>query len=239
VLRERGPVRWEWIVDETRNLDEWAYAKSIRAFVLERLHLARIDLWEGKAPLLILCESRSLAGVLSDTAARYLCPIAATSGQTRGFLHTQVAPLIEATGASGDAAQRVLYFGDHDLSGGHIENNTYKVLREYGPLDWRRLAITQEQVDEHDLTVIKKLDHRYKPPRAFPAVETEALSQRRIQQILTDALDALVSVPLADALQDEKRQCVAVRKRLEAKPGDAAKAPLKLRTGSGRLRYGC
>src|SRR3712207_4508698 len=33
----------------------------------------------GEAPPLILCESRSLAGVLSPIAAEYLCPIATTN----------------------------------------------------------------------------------------------------------------------------------------------------------------
>ena len=123
-------------------------------------------------------------------------------------------PLIEAAGWAGERAEtQVLYFGDLDLSGGHIEQNTHDVLYEYSPLDWRRLAITQAQVDEHNLTVIEKRDHRFKPPRTFPAVETEALSQRRIQQILTDALDDMVSVPLADALETEERQRVQVQVR--------------------------
>jgi hypothetical protein len=40
----------------------------------------------------------------------------------------------------------VLYFGDLDLSGGHIEENTREVLEKYAPLDWTRLAITDVQV---------------------------------------------------------------------------------------------
>ena len=98
-------------------------------YVENTLPSARIDLWGGEPAPLILCESRSLAGVLRGAAATYLCPIAATNGQAGGFLHTEVAPLITESGA-----RRVLYLGDLDLSGGHIDENTRKVLSEYGDL---------------------------------------------------------------------------------------------------------
>jgi len=96
VLREldSGAIPWGWIVDETRTLEEWRYAVSVQSYVEEVLPVARIDLWGGESPPLILCESRSLAGVLRDIAQDYLCPIAATNGQAGGFLHTEVAPLV-------------------------------------------------------------------------------------------------------------------------------------------------
>ncbi len=62
VLREAGLVPWSWIVDETRTLDNWRYARSVYQYVEDTLPLARIDLWDGEPPPLILCESRSLAG---------------------------------------------------------------------------------------------------------------------------------------------------------------------------------
>src|SRR5829696_4174208 len=128
-LREARLVPWSWIVDEIRILYDWAYAGSVYQYVENTLPSARIDLWGGEPAPLILCESRSLAGVLRGAAATYLCPIAATNGQAGGFLHTEVAPLIAESGA-----RRVLYLGDLDLSGGHIDENTRKVLSEYGDL---------------------------------------------------------------------------------------------------------
>ena len=76
------------------------------------------------APL-IICESRSLAGVLRATAELYACHIASTNGQTKGFLITDVVPMMEV-------GQRILYFGNLDLSGGHIEMHSRSVLIEYG-----------------------------------------------------------------------------------------------------------
>jgi len=208
-LREAGIIPWSWIVDETRTLHNWRYAPSVYGYVEGILPAARIDVWDGEPPPLILCESRSLAGVLRQIAAAYLCPIAATNGQVAGFLHTEVAPLLEAEGV-----RRVLYLGDLDLSGGHIEENTRCTLEVYGELGWQRLAITNVQVRERGLTEVKKKDKRFNPPRTFPAVETEALRQQEIQRILTERLDAELPEPLAVVLEREEQQRVLVRERL-------------------------
>jgi hypothetical protein len=206
----RPGVPMDWIVDETRHLDNWRYASSVYQYVDDILPGARIDLWQGEPPPLIICESRSLAGVLRDIAATYLCPIAATNGQVGGFLHTTIGPLIE----EGGTTRRVLYFGDLDLSGGHIEENTRNELSEYGELDWKRLAITDVQVRSENLTVAMKKDKRFRPPREHPAVETEALKQQEIQRILTERLDAELPEHLSVVLEREERQRVEVRERL-------------------------
>jgi hypothetical protein len=209
--RKARIVPMDWIVDETRDLDSWQYAPSVGKYVEDTLPFARIDLWEDAAPPLIICESRSLAGVLRRIARDYLCPIAATNGQVGGFLHTTVGPLVE----EGGGTRRVLYFGDLDLSGGHIEENTRNELSEYGELDWQRLAITHVQVREHDLVPVMKTDRRFRPPKKFPAVETEALRQREIQRILTERLDAELPESLPVVLEREEQQRVAVRERLD------------------------
>ena len=213
LLREAGLIPWSWIVDETRTLDNWRYAKTVYKYVAETLPLARIDVWGGERPPLILCESRSLAGVLRTVAQDYLCPIAATNGQVGGFLHTEVAPLVKGR-------RRTFYLGDLDLSGRHIEQNTYKVLSAYGELDWQRVAITPAQVEGRGFPIKNKKDHRFKPPREFPAVETEALGQTRIMALLTEKLEAAVPEPLAVVLEREQRQRVLVRERLSANEAD-------------------
>jgi hypothetical protein len=209
--RKARIVPMDWIVDETRDLDSWQYAPSVGKYVEDTLPFARIDLWEDAAPPLIICESRSLAGVLRRIARDYLCPIAATNGEVGGFLHTTVGPLVE----EGGGTRRVLYFGDLDLSGGHIEENTRNELSEYGELDWQRLAITHVQVREHDLVPVMKADRRFRPPKKFPAVESEALRQREIQRILTERLDAELPESLPVVLEREEQQRVAVRERLD------------------------
>jgi hypothetical protein len=216
-LREVGLVPWTWLVDETRNLDAWDYASDVYQYVENNLRYARIDLWDGAPPPLILCESRSLAGVLRDITATYLCPIAATNGQVGGFLHTDVGPLIESM--NGDT-QRVFYLGDLDFSGDQIEANTRKVLSKYGDLEWEKVAITERQARERNLTAISKPDRRFKPPRYYDAIETEALKQTEIQRILTQRLDMELPEPLETVLDREKEQRVLVRDKLSTDAED-------------------
>lgn len=168
---------------------------------------ARLDLWDGEPPPLVLCESRSLSGVLTDVASKYLAPIAATNGQTGGFLHTEVAPLVEGS-------REVIYLGDLDLAGGHIEENTRRVLEGYGELDWMRLAITGEQVRERGLPVVSKPDRRYKPLRYFDAVETEALGQRELRRLLEERLQAMLPEPLEIVRERESEQKRRARRLL-------------------------
>ena len=119
-LRESGEVPWEWIVDETRSLDDFRGASTLREWMLAVLPQARLDPWAGDVPL-ILTESRSLAGVLRVVCREYAAQIAPTNGQCGGFLHTDIIPILQP-------GQRILYLGDLDLSGGQIEANTRRVL---------------------------------------------------------------------------------------------------------------
>jgi hypothetical protein len=207
-LRENRLVPWSSIVDETRSLTAWRYNASVYEYVSETVDRARIDPWDGEPPPLILCESRSLSGVLTSVAGTYLAPVASTNGQTGGFLHTALGPAVEG-------GRRVLYLGDLDYAGGHIEENTRRVLEEYGELEWERIAITDVQVRERGLPVVSKPDRRFKPPRSFDAVETEALGQREIQRLLTERLDEMLPEPLANVREREERQRVQVRELLE------------------------
>ena len=160
-LRDRGEIPWDWIVDETRSLEDYTGYLSIADGVDAYLNAIRIDPWSdpstGSGAPLILTESRSLAGALRNLAREYAVQIAATNGQVGGFLHTDVTP------ALGDKA-RVLYLGDFDLAGDDIEVNTRRVLERNRnrDLDWERLALTREQVALYSLRpVITKSDRRF------------------------------------------------------------------------------
>jgi hypothetical protein len=210
-LREQGLVPWSWIVDETRSLTAWKYRGSVADYVRDAIAYARIDCWGGDPPPLLLCESRSLAGVLERLAGRYLCPIAATNGQAGGFLHTAIGPMLRRS-----PGRRVLYVGDFDWQGLQIEGHSRRVLEQYDDtVQWERLALTAEQVTEHDLErlVIQKADRRYRPPKVYPAVETEALSQRLIVDIVAARLDELLPEPLelvTSRLLREKRRALGM-----------------------------
>jgi hypothetical protein len=164
-----------------------------------------LDPGRGKGPM-TLTESRSLAGVLRGNVIGYRAQIASTNGQCGGFLRTDIAPRLQP-------GQHVLYLGDYDLSGNLIEANTRRVLEQAigGELQWERLALTKRQIEEYRLPEITKRDRRYKDGRPHQAVETEAISQRVLVEILRARLDELLPEPLARVLERVARQ----RRRLE------------------------
>jgi hypothetical protein len=129
-----------------------------------------------------------------------------------GFLHTNVAPILEG----GD--RPVLYVGDFDWQGGQIEANTRRVLESIvGPLDWTRVALTAEQVAARpDIPVIQKEDRRYRPPRVHDAVEVEALGQGPVVALVRAALNELLPEPLDRVREREGAQREQVRHTLDA-----------------------
>jgi hypothetical protein len=173
-IREDGRIPWDWIVDETRSLDDYTGYPIIKEGVLSQLPYIALDPWRSRAPM-ILTESRSL-----------------------------IAPMLRP----GD---RVIYLGDLDLAGGHIEELEQEIG---GPLDWERLALTEEQVQQYDLPVIIKHDRRYKDGRPHEAVETEAISQAVLVDILRGRLDSLLPEPLSRVQERERRQRLRIEKIL-------------------------
>lgn len=198
-LRELGLIPWDWIEDETRSLTEWRYADTIIDYLINTIPLARIDVWAGEEPPLIICESRATMGVLRSLAYEYLTPITATNGQCGGFIVTDIVPLLRGN-------RRVLYIGDYELRGpaDQIEQNTKRYIeqhtgRKLDPSEWTKIALTDEQVKANPRLkrlAITKLDNRHKPAKEYQAIECEALGQGVLVRIIRKHLDSLLPEPL-------------------------------------------
>jgi hypothetical protein len=86
-LGQQGLVKWDWIVDESRQLSVYASAATVHAYLMDiSLPAATIDPWLPGVATLILTETRGLAGVLARALGEYVCPVAPTGGQNAGFL---------------------------------------------------------------------------------------------------------------------------------------------------------
>jgi hypothetical protein len=217
-LRELGLVPWWWIKDESRDVREPRYADSVLQYVIDTVPLARIDCWRGQLPPLTICEARATRGVLERITDECLCPITATGGQSGGFIVNEIVPLL------GDNDRKVLYIGDCEVDGpgDQIEANTRRYIEEHAgrtftPDTWIKVALTPEQVTGsprlRDLA-IEKLDHRYRPPRPYRAIECEAVGQAVLEQMLRRALDMLLPEPLKDVRVREERQRELMRAAL-------------------------
>jgi hypothetical protein len=125
-------------------------------------------------------------------------------------LHTDIAPLLRPY-------HKILYLGDLDLAGDQIEANTRRVLERASgyELDWERLALTPEQVAQYNLPAIEKHDRRYKDGGAHLAVETEALSQTIIVDIVRTRLEELLAEPLEGVLERADAQRAVIRAALQ------------------------
>lgn len=214
VLREHEIIPWSWVSDETRTVDVWRHAPSVKEFLLDDAEVARLNPWGDDEPPLLIVEGRDLAGVLRDLAYRYTVHLAGTAGQAGGFLRTDVLPIYE------ESERRVLYLGDLDLSGDQIEANTRAVLeREGGEAEsWERIAITEEQAAElaaAGASPIEKVDKRYKPPKRHLGWETEALGQRLVIDLVRSAFDDLLPEPIEDVRVREAAERADAIKRLK------------------------
>jgi hypothetical protein len=207
-LREDDRIPWDWIVDETRSVEDYTGYQTVKQGAITKLPYINLDPWRGRAPF-ILTESRSLMGVLRPIVDEYRARISSTNGQCGGHLRTEIAPLLEPD-------DHVIYLGDLDLSGGHIEDNAEHVLEQAigGALRWERLALTEQQVTDYNLPVIIKRDRRYKDGRPHEAVETEALRQTVLTDILRGRLDELLPEPLSRVLERERRQRIRIDRLL-------------------------
>jgi hypothetical protein len=227
-LRDKGIIPWWWIADETRSLDVWEYAKSVYAYAANAVEDARIDLWAGELPPLIICETRATKGVLMDLASEYLVPITATGGQCRAFLINEVAPLLEGND------RRVAYIGDHEVRGpaDQIEAHSRQVLEDhaYRVFDdhtWERIALTQAQVNRSPRLrnlAITKYDKRYcrrkdgkriGKGKPYQAIECEAMKQTELVKLVRKWLDKQLPEPIAPVRVREDGQRDRVRALVE------------------------
>jgi len=204
-LRELGLVPWHWVIDETRDVDEWQFANSVFEYVVGTIPEARIDCWGGEPPPIVICESRATAGVLKRIAARYLAPITATRGQSAAHIVNEIVPLLQGNDG------KVLYIGDHEERGPgeQIEANTRRYIedharRSFAADTWIKVALTAQQVARNSRLrelVITKLDKRYKPPHPYQAVECEAVGQAELERILRRQLERMLPEPLEVVLR--------------------------------------
>lgn len=191
-LREDGLIGWDEIVDETRSVDCNVRCSSMKEALEAYKQYIQVDPWQLSATRpFVLCESRSLAGVLRSTCNDYGVSLASTNGQSAGFLRTKLAREMNDS----SKALHILYCGDWDIGGAAIESNIRTVLGECVQTEftWERLMITQEQIAKYNLSSIIKTDKRYKGAEGVhEAWECESLSQKTIIELIVERFDEML-----------------------------------------------
>jgi hypothetical protein len=169
--REEGLIPWEWIVDESRQLERQPRWSNLEAYaaVIERAY--RRDFWaDQNSCVVVMSEKSTVAGVLRPTLHQYGVPFFACHGFNSA---TKVHELAEQI--INDSRHYIfLYVGDYDPSGlwmseKDLSNRLFKYGAgwphyeyEYAKYHLDRVALTSE--DTEDLPSFSALS-KNKDPR--------------------------------------------------------------------------
>ena len=153
-LRRSGKLPYSWITDATRRGYHVATFADEAEFLRNVAGQYRADVWrDAEAYCEVWCESRSIAGVIQTDCERLAVSLYPAGGFTSMTLAYQSAEYIRAYSAGRPAV--IFYIGDYDPAGVLIDQDIHQKLIEHLEedvvIDFRRIAITPEQIQQYDL----------------------------------------------------------------------------------------
>jgi hypothetical protein len=164
--REQGIVRWTWIVDETREAERVNAWKDPAAFVRTVKRAYRRDHWAYQPVLVeVISEKSTVKGTLAPVLDEY----GVTFRPWHGYVSATKAHELAGEIRASSKPMILLYLGDWDPSGLDMgDRYAPERIVEYGSGDftWRRIALTEALIHEHDLPGFdvdtKQKDSRYR-----------------------------------------------------------------------------
>ena len=174
--REWGRIPWDAITDDSRPVggyvpryhtkEDWVqmgidYLSNVhKTYTLPRWHFqpVHVEVWLEKIALKLKFED-----ALEDLEVNIPIQKGYSSG---GSLNQNQKRLNKISELYPDKQIVILYWGDWNPSGSDIERNVLTRLHKFGihNIEFRRIAVTQEQIDEYNLPTApaKTTDTRYK-----------------------------------------------------------------------------
>jgi hypothetical protein len=160
--REEGTIPWDWIVDESRELEKVSTWSNPADFVRTVSTAYRRDFWERQPVRVeVWSEKGTIRGVLAPTLDEYGVGFRVVHGFSG-------ATIVHATAEDDDGRPLIiLYVGDYDPSGMYMsEEDLPKRFEKYGGdhVDVERIALTRGDCTGLPSfpTSDKKKDPRYK-----------------------------------------------------------------------------
>ena len=199
-MRKAGRIPYGWISDSSRAGYHVAQYDDSEQFINDVSSLYRGRLWTSGTPHVeVWCESRSIAGVLRETCRDLAVSLFPTGGFSSLSFTYEAAAFINSVGRPAVA----VYVGDYDPAGMLIGDNVVDQLREHltVSLDFRRVAINQEQVLEHDLPTKPRKSTEKRRPDIEATVEAEALAAGVLRQIVRDAVEGYLPAGQLEAVR--------------------------------------
>ena len=207
-MRKAGRIPYGWISDSSRAGYHVREYDDTEQFIRSVSGLYRGRLWTPDTPHVeVWCESRSIAGVIHDTCQDLAVTMYPTAGFSSLTFTYEAAEYINSVGRPAVA----VYIGDYDPAGMLIGDNVVAQLREHleVPLEFRRVAVNREQVDQYDLPEKPRKPSEKRRPEIQATVEAEALPAGVLREIVREAVEGylpagqLEAVRVAEAAERE------------------------------------
>ena len=202
-LRRCGAIPYYWISDTSRMGYHTHTYGSASDFLRNMAGLYRSNLWElDDVPTYceVWVESRSLAGPLVD-----LCRELAVSLYPAGGFTSASFAYSAAQGLNAQGTTKVFYIGDYDPAGVLIDVAIERELRRHlkpnAWLDFERIAITREQIEEFDLPTKPRKRGDRRALHIKETVEAEAMPAGLMRDLLREHIEALLPVGALDVVK--------------------------------------
>jgi len=227
-LRRAGLIPYHWIADLSRQGYFTNTFTDAGDFIRQMGGLYRADLWrDADNRCEVWAESRSIASVMLADCRELAVDLYPCGGfASLSFAHAAA----QAHNASDDARPLVIvYVGDYDPAGVIIDVALQRELRKHLrsdiELDFRRIAINEEQVHGFDLPTKPRKDGDKRSQQVTYTVEAEAMPARDLRALLRREVEALLpenALAVAQVAELSERQHLQNMAAMFDRNGDTA-----------------
>ena len=215
-MRRNQTLPYGWISDATRRGFHVSTYRDASEFLQSVASHYRGDLWQhADAHVEVWTESRSIAGVIQKDCRELAVSLYPCGGFTSISLAYQAADGINAALKNRDDPAVILYVGDYDPSGVLIDKSLESELRMHLrpeiELQFRRIGITHEQIQEYDLPTKPRKDTDKRSLHIAETVEAEAMPAGIMRQLLRDAINEYLPARALESIkaaEESERQII-------------------------------
>ncbi|HEX9595419.1 MAG TPA: hypothetical protein VF982_00950 [Anaerolineales bacterium] len=207
-MRRADEIPYGWISDSTRRGYRTYTYDGAADFIRRVAGLYRHSLWENQPSTVeVWVESRSLAGVLEDDCEDLAVNLYPCGGFASITLAHEAAEEINAR----DKPAVIIYVGDYDPAGVLIDVSLEQELRQHldVPLEFTRLAITEQQIKDHDLPTKPRKAKDRRSQHVLHTVEAEAMPAADMRRMVRQAVEAYLpaqALNIAKLAEAEERR---------------------------------
>ena len=203
-MRRAGTIPYGWITDATRRGHHTHTYRNAAEALRAWQGFYRGDLWSNANVYVeVWCESRSISGVIEGTCEELAVSLYPAGGFTSLTLAYQSAEYINHMTRNGAIPAVVLYIGDYDPAGVLIDQKVQEELeRHLHPdvtLDFRRIAVTLEQIAEMDLPTKPRNKNDRRVRELTETVEAEAMPAGVLRRMLRNHVEAFLPAGALEA----------------------------------------